>query len=425
MRVTTAFKRLLRLPGVNVVSVAFRPAAVEVTVSLRRRWLVCPCCAYSTRARYDTRPVASGWRHLDLGAWRLEVRAGLRRIACPTHGVRTEGVPFARAGSDFTIDIEDLVGYLATTMDKTAVCRLVRIDWDTVGRIIERVMVTGLDPARLDDLFEIGVDEVAWRKGHRYLTLVSDHRRRKIVWGAEGRDTATLDGFFRELGPERAGAIEAVSMDMGPAYANSVAKKGHAPRAVICYDPFHVVALATRALDTVRRAVWQDMRQLDAAAAKRFKGARWCLLKNPTDLNERQAATLRKLRRRGGDLWRAYTLKEALREVFAGDLSHDDVALLLERFCSKASRSRIKPFVTLAETIRKHRLGILAAVRLGVNNARHEGLNARVRLITKRAYGFHSAGAALALILLTLGPIDHVLPHERSRFAEVDPHSCR
>src|SRR5207245_1281717 len=96
-----------------------------------------------------------------------------------------------------------------------------------------------------------------------------------------------------------------------------------------------------------------------------FKGARWTLLKNPTDLSDDQAATLRKLRRRGGDLWRAYTLKEALREVFAGDLGELDVALLLERFCSRASRSRIKPFLTLAKTIRQHMVGILAAVRLG------------------------------------------------------------
>lgn len=415
MRVTTAFKRLLRLPGVNVRSVVFEARTVVVTVALRRRRLVCPCCAYSTRARYDTRPVASGWRHLDLGAWRLEVRAGLRRLACPTHGVRTEGVPFARSGSEFSADFEDLVGFLATTMDKTAVCRLVRIDWDTVGRIVSRVMGTGLDPDRLEGLFEIGVDEVAWRKGHRYLTLVSDHRRRRIVWGAEGRDTATLDGFFDELGTERSWSVEAVSMDMGPAYAKSVAKQGHAPQAVICYDPFHVVALATRALDSVRRQVWQELRRLpDQQVAKRFKGARWALLKNPTDLSDNQAATLRKLRRRGGDLWRAYTLKEALREVFAGDLGEEDVALLLDRFCSRASRTRLKPFVTLAETIRRHRAGILAAVRLGVNNARHEGLNARVRLITKRAYGFHSAKAAIALIMLTLGPIEHVLPHERT-----------
>ncbi|MGH2718965.1 MAG: ISL3 family transposase [Actinomycetota bacterium] len=413
MRVTAAFKRLLRLPGVNVTSVDFSDAAVVVTVRLRRRVLVCPECGYTTASRHDTRPVASLWRHLDLGAWRLQVRASLRRLRCPRHGVRTEGVPFARAGSRFSSDFEDLVAYLATTMDKTAICRLVRIDWDSVGRIIERVMDTGLDPARLDHLFEIGVDEVSWRKNHSYLTLVSDHRTRKFVWGAEGRDAATLDGFFAELGKDRSAAIEAVSMDMSASYAKSVAKPDHAPTAVICYDPFHVVQLAIKALDTVRRETWQEMRTIDAHAARQFKGARWCLLKNPTDLNDDQAATLRKLRRRGGQLWRAYALKEALRAVFAGDLSEADVAMLLERFCSKASRSGIKAFVTVAKTIRKHFTGILAAVRLGVNNARHEGLNARVRLITKRAYGFHSARAALGLIMLTLGPIEHVLPHEQ------------
>jgi transposase len=404
----------LALPGVWVRKVGFEPDRVVVTVALRRRRLVCPDCDYATWFRYDTRPVDSTWRHLDLGVWRLEVRGRLRRLHCPTHGVRVEGVPFARAGARFTRDFEDLVGFLATTADKETICRLVRIDWDTVGRIITRVMGDGLDPDRLEDLFEIGVDEVSWRRRHKYLTLVSDHRNARVVWGKEGRDTATLDGFFDELGAQRSERITAVSMDMSAGYAKSVRKDAHAPKAVICYDPFHVVALATKALDTVRRQAWQEMRRLDEAAAKRFKGARWSLLKNPENLNDDQAATLRKLRRRGGDLWRAYTLKEALRAIFAGDLDEAEVAYLLDRFCSRAQRSGLKPFVTLAKTIRKHREGILAAVRLGVNNARHEGLNRRVRLIINRAYGFHSASAALALIMLTVGPITHVLPHERA-----------
>jgi transposase len=416
VRVTTAFKRLLDLPGVTVTEVDFQPARVVVTVRLRRAKLSCPECGFSTKARYDTRPVTSTWRHLDLGRWRLEVRADLRRLVCPTHGVRTEGVPFARSGSRFTRDFEDLVGWLATTMDKTALCRLVRIDWATTGRIIERVMATGLDKKRLDNLFVAGVDEVSWRKGHAYLTLVSNHATGKFVWGQEGKDTATLDCFFDELGEERSAAITALSMDMGPAYDKSAKKEGHAVNAVICYDPFHVVKLVSDALDKVRRSVWQDLRKLpDQQAARRFKGARWALLKNPGDLTDDQAATLRKLKRRGGDLWRAYALKEALRAIFAGDLDEDEVSMLLDRFCSRASRSGLKPFVTAAKTIRKRKEGILAAIRLGVNNARHEGLNRRVRLIVNRAYGFHSANAALGLIMLTLGPIEHVLPHERRR----------
>ena len=129
MRVTTAFKRLLDLPGITVAKVAFGPCEVVVTVTLRSRKLHCPRCGFTTNARYDLRPVPSSWRHLDLCAWRLRVRADLRRLDCPTHGVRTEGVPFARADSRFTRDFEDLVGWLATTMDKTALRRLVRVDW--------------------------------------------------------------------------------------------------------------------------------------------------------------------------------------------------------------------------------------------------------------------------------------------------------
>ena len=419
MRDTTVFKRLLDLSGVTVTEVDFQPSRVAVTVKLRSGRLRCPECVFSTKGRYDRRSVASTWRHLDLGRWRLEVRATLRRLRCPTHGVRTETVPFARAGSRFTRDFEDLVGWLATTMDKTALCRLARIDWDSVGRIICRVMATGLDPNRLERLFVAGADEVSWRKGHSYLTLVSNNETGKFVWGKEGKDTATLDCFFDELGKERSAAITAMSMDMGAAFERSARKPGHATKAVICFDPFHVVQAGTKALEKVRRSVWQDLRNLsDKDAARRFKGARWALLKNPGDLTDDQSATLRKLKRRGGDLWRAYALKEALRAIFAGDLSEDEVGMLLDRFCSRAQRSRMKPFVTLAKTIRKRREGILAAVRLGVNNARHEGLNRRVRLIINRAYGFHSANAALALIMVTLGPIDHVLPHERRRTAD-------
>lgn len=418
MRVTAAFSRLLRLPGIWIRGIEFDRSAVVVRVALRRRRLACPKCEYTTAARYDRRSVDSTFRHLDLGAWKVELRATLRRLACPEHGVRTEAVPFARPGSHFTIDFEDLAGWLATTMDKTALCRLLRVDWDTLGRIITRVSEEKLDPQRLDALGAIGVDEVSWKKRHHYLTLISDHRRRRIVWGASGRDAATLDRFFDLLGPERAKRIEAVSMDMSAGYEKSVRAEGHAPQATVCFDPFHVVALGTKALDAVRRETWNELRRLpDQDAARRFKGARWCLLKNPSDLNDEQARTLRKIRRRGGELWRAYSLKEALRAIFAGDLTEADVTALLRRFCSRASRSGLRPFVSLAQTLRLHTAGIQAAIRLGINNARHEGLNRRVRLIINRAYGFHSAEAALALVMLTVGPITHVLPHERSAAA--------
>ena len=416
MRVTAAFKRLLALPGVTVTDVEFGAGVVTVTVALRRRKLICPVCGFTTASAYEARRHdVSRWRHLDLGTWRLEVRAELRRLHCPTHGVRVEAVSFARHGSGFTADFEALVAWLATKTDKTTITRLVRIDWKTVGRICARVVADELDPSRLDGLFEIGVDEVSWRKHHNYLTLVTDHRTRKVVWGAKGKDAKALDGFFDELGEQRSAQIKAVSMDMGPAFAKSVRAEGHAPQAVICFDPFHVVKAMTDALEELRRDIWQQLRQLpDPGMAKRFKGARWALLKNPGDLTGAQAATLASVRRNGGAMWRGYQLKEAGREIFAGDLDADEVIDLVDRWCSRAQRSRLAPFVKAAATVRRHRDGIAAAIRYGLSNGLIEGLNNKVRLIIRRAYGFHSADAALALVMLSCGPIELRLPHEKA-----------
>ena len=196
-------------------------------------------------------------------------------------------------GAHLTRDFDDLLAWLATKMDKTSITRLCRVSWRTVGRACERVVASELDAKRLDGLFRIGVDEISWRKHHRYLTLVVDHDRACVVWGAAGKDAKTLDAFFDELGPARSAHIEAVSMDLGPAYLKSVTAPGHAPQAIVCADPFHLVKLVGDALDEVRRQLWQDLRRLpDDRYAKAFKGARWALLKNPDDLTDTQAAQL-------------------------------------------------------------------------------------------------------------------------------------
>jgi transposase len=177
--------------------------------------------------------------------------------------------------------------------------------------------------------------------------------------------------------------------------------------------PNHVVQLANKALDEVRRAYWNELRQTgDQEAAKRFKDARWSLLKAPAKLTDKQAVTLRRLKAAGGEVWRGYTLKEATRGIFAPGLTIADVEVLIDRLLSRLARSRLEPYIRLGKTIRKHRDGILAAVRLGINQGRTEALNNKVRLIIRRAYGFHSANAALALVMLTCGPITLHLPHQ-------------
>ena len=413
MRITTAFSRLLRLGAVNVTEVEVFASVIVVTVVLRRRRLICSHCSFTTRWRYDTREQLSRWRHLDLGVWRVEIHCRLRRLACPHHGVVVEAVGFARPGAHLTRDFDDLLAWLATRTDKTAIARLCRVSWRTVGRACERVVAAELDPGRLDGLFRIGVDEISWRKRHKYLTLVVDHDRAKVVWGASGKDAKTLDRFFDELGPERAAAIEAVSMDLGPAYLKSVTE--NAGQAIVCADPFHLVKLVGDALDEVRRDLWQQLRRLpDDRYAKSFKGARWALLKNPEDLTDRQSEQLAKIKRDRGGIWRAYEMKEQFRAIFHGDLDPDDAITLLDRWCARAQRSRLAPFVKAARTMRERRLLIINALEQDISNGRVEGLNTKVRLIIRRGYGFHTAEAALALVMLACGPITLQLPHERT-----------
>src|SRR5512144_2167499 len=374
MRVTSALSRLLDLPGVWVRGVEFLTDRVVVRVALRRKRLACPLCGYATMACEGTQDHESSWRHLDLGVWRHEVRATLRQLRCPEHGVHVEAVPFARHRARCTRDFDDLIAWLATKADKTTITRLVRIDWQTIGRIIERVGAEHLDCAdRLADLFEVSIDEVAWRKGHRYLTLVGDHDQGCVVWGTEGKGQAAADAFFAELDPPpqarrgpghptqpaaapepaimvpfgpcpsvpaghgiqgawlepdreiepaifaRASSLRAVSMDMTGGYAKSV--REHAPQATIVIDNYHVCQLATKALDEVRREHWNELRQAgDSDAAKAFKHARWSLLKNPADLSDRQAATLATLQAAGGKVARAWELKELVRAIFVAGL---------------------------------------------------------------------------------------------------------
>jgi transposase len=300
----------------------------------------------------------------------------------------------------------------------------------TVGRIIQCVTADELDPDRLENLYEIGIDEVSWRKQHRYLTLVTDHIRGKIVWGHEGRDAKTADRSYREIGKSRAGAVEVVSMDMGPGYAKST--REHAPQATIAIDPFHVVALGNRALDDVRRGYWNELRRTgDPAAARRFKDARWSLLKTPANLNEKQAVTLKRLKAAGGEVWRAYTLKEALRGIFAPGLSLADVTVLIDRFTSKASRSRLPAFVTLAQTLRQSTRTSRRIVVLSVRAASHATScsKSRVNLAPWRANGTCStrtpcSGQSTRRSLARIS--NRQLPRSRCRQTDsTDRRSCR
>lgn len=366
----------------------------------------CGICG-SVSPRYDHGGGRRRWRGLDLGTVKTWLEAPSPRVRCSEHGVVVAEVGWARHGSGFTRSFEDTTAWLATHTSKSALGELMRIAWRTVGRIIERVVdgFDGFDP--LDGLRRIGIDEISHRKGRRYITVVVDHDSGRLVWAAPGRDKSTVRAFFDALGPYRTSLIEVVTADAASWIRTVVQER--CPRATLCMDPFHVVAWATEALDSVRRQVWNDARrQGQHAAAKELKGARYALWKNADDLTERQQAKLAAIEKTNRPLYKAYLLKEQLRQVFA--LRADAGIELLDQWLAWARRCRIGPFVELAKRVGRHKERIAASLRLGLSNGLIESMNTKIRLITRRAFGFHSPEALIALAMLDLGGLCPALP---------------
>ena len=384
---------LWKITSLRVRSVAFEEDGLVLGVEPRWRRPRCGDCEKRAPG-YDHSP-ARRWRQLGLGRLRIWLAYAPRRVRCLRCGVRTEQVPWAPQGSRFTWDFEELVAYLAQVTDKTRVTELMGISWTTVGAIVERVVARRLDPSRLEGLRRIGVDEFSYRKRHRYLTTVVDHDRRRVVWAAAGRSAATLGAFFDELGEERCAELECVTMDMAGGYIKAVEER--LPEAQIVFDRFHVQRLASDALDAVRREQLREIRGTDEGRAL-FR-SRFALLKNPWNLTREQKQKLSEVQRTNVPLYRAYLLKETLAQA----LEYKQPARAeraLREWLAWASRSKLPPFVKAARTIRKHFDRILAYVRKRLTNGIVEGINNKLRMIARRAYGFHSPPPLIAMLYL-------------------------
>lgn len=369
------------------------------------------CGRCQVRARwYDRGWGRRRWRHLDFGTLRVVIEAAVPRVDCPTHGPTVIAVPWARHNTRFTTAFEDTAAWLTARMSASAVCGLLRIAWRSVIGIVNRVVegaAAGTD--RLAGLTRIGIDEVAYRKGFRYLTLVVDHDTGRLVWARDGRDKATLAAFFDELGPDRTAVLTHVSTDAASWITDVVTER--APQATHCLDPYHLVAWVSAALDKVRREVWNTARGGKGhrnPQSRQLKGARWALWKNPEHLTDKQQATLASIQATNKPLYRAYLLKEQFRQIIA--VKGSDGKLLLAAWLRWAARSKLAPFTKLAEAIRRHLPTIHNMLDSGLSNARIEANNVHLRVLTRQAYGYHTAKALITMANLRRGGLCPHLP---------------
>ena len=409
MRRTRVWARLLGL-GAAVVEDVDLGNEGEVVVAVRPRSAERDRCGICRRKSpgFDLGEGRRRWRALDLGLERAYVEGDAPRVRCRDHGVVVCAVPWARHQARFTRSFEDQVAWLAVHCSKSATAELMRVAWRTVGSIVERVVAeTAREVDLLAGLERIGIDEISHRRGHRYLTVVIDHDSGRLVWAAPGRDRRTVEAFLDTLGPARCQQIRLVSADMASWIAGPIRER--CPGAVLCIDAFHVVQAATDALDEVRREVWNQARRAGQdQLARRLKGARFALWKNPENLTGPQQGKLASIQTTNRRLYRAYLLKEQLRQIYR--LEPEPAVALLDAWIAWARRCRLPSFVRLAKTITAQRPGIVAAIEHGLSNARVEAINTQIRMLTRRAFGFHSPDALIALAMLSLAGLCPNLP---------------
>lgn len=407
MRAAAVLNRLLGFKGTVVEGVDFVGSEMIVRVRLRAAYLVCPCGKRS-RSRYDTS--RRRWRHVDFGRYRVLIEAQIRRVDCRgCDRVRTEWMPWARPGARHTRDFEDRAAWLAKRMSKSAVAAMLGTTWQTVDALVARLVDEHLDTDRLDGLRRIGVDEIAYRKGRKFLTVVADHDTGRVVFVGPGRTQHVFGAFLDSLGEAGKARITAVSMDMTPIYRK--ATDTHLPHADICLDPFHVIKWASEALDlaylgTSHLAAPIAVDRLTHAQSwQKVRGA----LRLPIEKHDPlRAAVIEQLRRKHPRLHRAWRLKEALRDLYR--IPADHAAEHLRRWITRALRSDINAFVALARRLRHHQTGILNTIRLGLSNSLLESINGGIRLIQRRAHGYADLDNLIEMIHLCHGGLSTELP---------------
>lgn len=439
----TIIKRLLNVKDIVVEGFDLEDTkgVMSLHINLRpskRHKFRCSCCQKVCPV-YDgkTNKEPSTWRSLDWGGLGVYLHYPACRVNCPEHGVKICHVPWAFAGSHFTRAFDMLTAWLATTTSKSVVSTLMRIDWKTVGRSIDRTReFLEPDPSkRFDNLTEIGIDETSYKSGHKYLTVVVDHSNGSVVWAHEGHDTETLSLFFEQLTEEQRKNIKTVSGD-GARWIDACIKK-YIPHATRCMDGFHVVQWANEALDDVRRDLWrqayQKLKQLISTCEKvkgkknltdeqkfeiqkqadevsRLKGGKFALGKDPNNLTDRQEAYLKAVEVCSPKLFRAYSLKETLRLALKST-SVAEADELIEAWRNMAWRSRIPQMVKLNQKIKRHKQNILNTIESRLSNGRVEAINNKIQLIIRKAFGFRNPKSLINMILLICSHLLIPLPN--------------
>jgi len=360
----------------------------------------CPDCGSQCKL-YDHQPERQ-WRHLDTCQYETILHAKPPRSECGEHGVKVIQLPWAEPSSRFTALFERLAIDWLKAASQKAVGEHLGLSWDEIHGIMERAVERGLNRREAEPIRRLGVDEKAFRKGHKYFTLVNDLDRPRVLYVAEDRKKSSLDGFWETLTEAQKEGIEAVAMDMWDPYIASVREHLVDGETKIVFDKFHVAKHLGDAVDKVRR---KEQRILKAAGDDSLTGTRYDWLRNPTAMEPEDRKAFNKLRNSGLKTARAWALKETAMALF-GYHYERPARKHFRWWHAWAVRSRLNPMIEVARTLKRRFENILTYLRHRITNAASESINAKIQWVKYTARGFRNKKNFQIAILFHCGGLN-------------------
>lgn len=391
--------KLLKLKGMRIRSAWFEPEGFMLAVKPYKNGCRCPECG--RRGKIVRSLELRRWRDVQVCGRTIWLLYSPREIRCPTHGRLTEEVPWAAPFSRITYRFEYLMLRYCQIMTQKAAAELLRIAKSTLSDLLHRAISRIRQGHRIRDLKTIGIDEISYRKGHKYATLVYDIDRACVVWIGRGKARETIDVFFeKELTASQRARIRWACCDMSQAYIGAI--EAHCPNATLVLDRFHIVRALNAAVDEVRKEQW---RVAGADERKALKGLRWLLYRHSSNRSRRDTRTLKALEKANRRIYRAWRLKDEF-EQFWNYKAPWAARRFLKSWTTSALRSRLAPLKKFVSTVRRHAESIIAFVQIRLTNAVAEGLNRVAKIVHNRASGFRNLDAFADMIFLTVGDLD-------------------
>lgn len=400
----TAYKligKLLKFKGFRCVGLAFRRGwRLEVLVKPHKNGCRCSVCGRRGKI-VRQRPEPRYWRDIPVGPWSIWLMYWPREIRCTTHGRVSERLPWADADSRVTYRLEYLILRYSQIMSQKAAAALLRMPASTLSDLLHRLISRLREGHRVRGLKTIGIDEVSYRKGHKYATLVYDLDRSCVVWIGQGKGRAAIDRFFNEvLSDYQKSRIQNACCDMSEAYIGAI--KDHCPNATLVLDRFHIVKALNEAVDEVRKEQWREASKADRKA---LKGMRWLLYRHSSTRTRQDTRNLKALDKHNRRIYRAWRLKEEF-EHFWDYKATWAAERFLKHWTKSTLLSRLEPMRKFVHTLRRHQEAVVAFIDTRVTNAIAEGINRIVRMVNNRASGYRHLDAFSDMIYLAAGDLD-------------------